>query len=57
MNTATQKARGKRAAVKYEIGRAVLIYKAVSAVKLVLGINYQKNCSENYSVAIDFFLI
>lgn len=57
MNTVTQKARGKRAAVKYKIGRAALIPKAVSAVRPALGINYQKNCSENCSVAIDFFLI
>ena len=57
MNTVTQKARGKRAAVKYKIERAALIPKAVSAVKPALDINYQKNCSENCSVAIDFFLI
>lgn len=57
MNTVTQKARGKRAAVKYKIERAALIPKAVSAVKPALGINYQKNCSENCSVAIDFFSI
>ena len=57
MNTVTQKAGNWRAAVKYKIERAALIPKAVSAVKPALGINYQKNCSENCSVAIDFFSI